>query len=403
MPPPAQRTIGRYVVRGTLGQGGMGMVYLAEDPLLKRKVAIKVVKAEGAARDEAMQRFKTEAEISARLKHPNVVTIHDVGDEPGVGTWMAMEFIEGKSLAHLIEEKTLDMEASLRILIQASRALQAAHVCAIVHLDVKPDNILLTTEGQVKLMDFGIARTMAMEHRLTANGEFYGSPPYTAPELLTGKEPTPASDRYAFAATAMEVLTGELPHPGENLMVMLHHILKEPPVIPPSCSPELGSVFCKALANDPDDRHLKLADFLRDLIEALPMADATQQKLLESLAQGDISGDIVPIRRLQKRADAPVVQAAKPTGPSYLGPIQISLATEDPAFQTDPRNSGRHAALSSAEPQPAAPAPVLPTPNLGPSPWTHKRIAVVVILGLLGLQLLWFLWMMIQPLLFSAS
>ena len=403
MTPPSQRTIGRYVVRGTLGQGGMGMVYLAEDPLLKRKVAVKVVKAEGAARDEAMQRFKMEAEISARLNHPNVVTIHDVGDEPGVGTWMAMEFIEGKSLAHLIEEKTLDMEAGLRILIQASRALRAAHRFAIVHRDVKPENILLTTEGHVKLMDFGIARTMAMEHRLTANGEFYGSPPYTAPELLTGKEPTPASDRYAFAATAMEVLTGELPHPGESLMVMLHHILKEPPVIPGSCSAEVGRVFSKALANDPDDRQDNLVDFLRDLIEALPMPDATKEKLIESLAQGDVSGDIVPIRRLQKRADAPLVQANKPTGPSYLGPIQISLATEDPALQQDARNSGRFPAIGDAEPAPPAPAQALPAQAQVPSPWTPKRIAVVAILGLLGLELLWFLWGLVQPLLSSGS
>ena len=399
MTPPSQRTIGRYVLRGNLGQGGMGMVYLAEDPLLKRKVAVKVVKAEGAAREEAMQRFKMEAEISARLNHPNVVTIHDVGDEPGIGTWMAMEFIEGKSLAHLIEEKTLDIEAGLRILIQASRALRAAHRFAIVHRDVKPENVLLTTEGQVKLMDFGITRTMAMEHRLTANGEFYGSPPYTAPELLTGKEPTPASDRYAFAATAMEVLTGELPHPGENMMVMLHHILKEPPVIPASCSAEMGKVFSKALANDPDDRHINLVDFLRDLIEALPSPDATKEKLLESLSQGDVSGDIVPMRRLQKRTDAPLAQASKPTGPSYLGPIQISLASDDPALQPDPNNSGRFQSLGSAEQPQGGTAQVAPPPPAAAGPWTPKRIAVVAILGLLGLEVLWFLWGMIQGML----
>jgi serine/threonine-protein kinase len=237
-----------------------------------------------------------------------------------------------------------------------------------------------------------------MEHRLTANGEFYGSPPYTAPELLTGKEPTPASDRYAFAATAMEVLTGELPHPGENMMAMLHHILKEPPVIPASCSAEIGKVFSKALANDPEDRHINLVDFLRDLIEALPTPDATKEKLLESLAQGDVSGDIVPIRRLQKRADAPLVQASKSTGPSYLGPIQISLATEDPALQPDARNSGRFQAVGSAEATQGAPAPAAPPASAG-NPWTPKRIAVVVILGLLGLELLWFLWGLIQGML----
>ena len=386
MPAPSQRSIGRYLVRGTLGQGGMGMVYLAEDPLLKRKVAVKVVKAEGAARDEAILRFKTEAEISARLSHPNVVTIHDVGDEPGVGTWMAMEFIEGKSLATLIETKALDLEAGLRILIQASRALRAAHTLAIVHRDVKPENILLTTDGQVKLMDFGIARTMAMEHRLTANGEFFGSPPYTAPELLSGKEPTPASDRYAFAATAMEMMTGELPHPGANLMAMLQHILKEPPVIPASCSPQLGAVFSKALANDPEDRHITLTDFLRDLIEALPLPEATQGKLLESLAQGDVSGDIVPIRRLQKRADTPLAQASRPLGLGHTGPVQIDLAAEDPEYLA------RLAARAARDTVVEAPEP---------SRWTPRLIAALAILGLLGLELVWLLWGLVQTLFFS--
>jgi serine/threonine-protein kinase len=382
----------------------MGMVYLAEDPLLKRKVAIKVVKAEGSAREEAMQRFKTEAEISARLNHPNVVTIHDVGDEPGVGTWMAMEFIEGKSLAQMIDGKNLDMESSLRLLIQASRALRAAHRFAIVHRDIKPENILLTNEGHVKLMDFGIARTMAMEHRLTANGEFYGSPPYTAPELLTGKEPTPASDRYAFAATAMEVLTGELPHPGENLMMMLQHILKEPPVIPSSCSPQLAVVFNKALANDPEDRTDSLVDFLGDLIVALPFPDSTKEKLLESLAQGDLSGDIVPLRRLQKRAEAPLLQANKPTGPSYLGgPIQISLATDGPGHSADSQSSGRYAVNAGTEPPQQHAAPPAPAQTADAGGWTPQRSALVVIAGLLALELLWFLWGLLQPVIFPSG
>ncbi|MBI4911505.1 MAG: serine/threonine protein kinase [Acidobacteria bacterium] len=390
---PSERTIDRYVLRGALGQGGMGMVYLAEDPLLKRKVAIKVVKAEGAARAEAMQRFKTEAEISAKLNHPNVVTIHDVGDEPGVGTWMAMEFIEGKSLASLIDEKTLDLEASMRVLIQASRALRAAHRHAIVHRDVKPENILLTTEGHVKLMDFGIARTMAMEHRLTANGEFYGSPPYTAPELLTGQEPTPASDRYAFAATAMELLTGELPHPGDNLMGMLQHILNEPPVIPAGCPAELGAAFSKALARDPDDRHVNLVDFLRDVIEALPLPEATKERLLESLAQGDLSGDIVPIRRLQKRAGAPLQQTAPPPA-AFTGPIEIGLSPPSPS---DPRqNSGRFEvpgdAAGSFPPASAGGEPSFSRPQ---GAWGPRRVALVGILAILGIQVLWLLWLLL--------
>ena len=376
-----QRTIGRYLLQGALGQGGMGMVYLAEDPLLKRKVAIKVVKAEGAARDEAMQRFQLEAEISARLNHPNVVTIHDVGDEPGLGTWMAMEFIEGRSLSKLIEERSLDLEGAVRILIQASRALRAAHRLAIVHRDVKPENIILTSEGQVKLMDFGIARTMAMEHRLTPGGEFYGSPPYTAPELLAGQEPTPASDRYAFAATAMELLTGELPHPGETVMDMLHHILEQPPIIPASCPPNLGKVLAKALANDPDDRHVNLEDFLRDLIEALPVPEPTQERLVESLSQGDLSGDIVPVRRLQKRADTPLVQTASAQA-AHAGPIELTFE-RDEAAETRRQEGERQRAEAATQRD---------RRNASSRPLTLKNLMVLGVLAVLGIEILWLIW-----------
>jgi len=160
----------------------MGVVYLAEDPLLKRRLAIKVVRATGEERDQALERFKREAEISAQLNHPNIVTVYDVGEEPSIGPFIAMEYVEGNSLGRFIRDNSLDLETRFGILIQAMRALRAAHRNAIVHRDVKPDNILVAEDGRVKLMDFGIAKTMAP--RLTNAGEFLGSPAYSAPELL---------------------------------------------------------------------------------------------------------------------------------------------------------------------------------------------------------------------------
>ena len=225
------KTIGRYQISRLIGQGGMGAVYLAEDPLLKRRVAIKVVRVTGAARQQAMLRFRREAEISAQLNHPNLVTIFDVGVEDDLGPFMTMEYIEGKSLGKHIREKSLDTEPAMRVLIQAMRALRAAHRRAIVHRDVKPDNILLSEEGRAKLMDFGIARSMGQTSadsgpfldsatwdadtpsgyahtlalRMTVTGDFLGSPAYAPPEVLRGGEGTPASDRYSFAATTFEL------------------------------------------------------------------------------------------------------------------------------------------------------------------------------------------------------
>ncbi len=284
--------IGRYRVLRPLGQGAMGVVYLAEDPLLKRNLAIKVVKAVGEVRDLALERFRREAEISAKLNHPNVVTIYDVGEEPGLGPFLAMEYVEGSSLSRLIKEKSLGIETSFTVLIQAMRALRAAHRCAIVHRDIKPENILVGEEGRVKLMDFGIARTMSST--LTGSGEFLGSPAYSAPELLRGGEPTPSSDRFAFAATAFEVLTGRLPHPGPNVAAVITHVLHEPPAIPPEMPADLAALFRRGLAADPDDRPQTLVEFVGALINCSPMPPLVRERVQEVMRQDTQTQDVLP-------------------------------------------------------------------------------------------------------------
>jgi len=316
------RTIGRYQVLRPIGQGGMGTVYLAEDPLLKRQVAIKVVRVTGAARHQAMLRFRREAEISAQLNHPNLVTIFDVGVEEDLGPFLAMEYVEGKSLGKHIRDKSLDQEAAARVLIQAMRALRAAHRRAIVHRDVKPENILLSEEGRAKLMDFGIARTMGhmslsperpleaptteesteadyaqtLALRLTVTGDFLGSPAYAPPEVLKGSEGTPASDRYSFAATAFELLTNQLPHPGSGLTEIIIHILQEPITIPADMPPRLGAVFQRALSVDPEDRYTTLPEFMEELIDALPGPASKHARLFAFLGQDEDGSSVSTAR-----------------------------------------------------------------------------------------------------------
>jgi serine/threonine-protein kinase len=353
------KTIGRYQILRPIGQGGMGTVYLAEDPLLKRRVAIKVVRVTGAARHQAMLRFRREAEISAQLNHPNLVTIFDVGVEEDLGPFLAMEYVEGKSLGKHIKEKNLDQETATRVLIQAMRALRAAHRRAIVHRDVKPENILLSEEGRAKLMDFGIARSMGhmslnpeqplelsplegdasggyaqtLALRLTVTGDFLGSPAYAPPEVLKGGEGTPASDRYSFAATAFELLTGQLPHPGSGLTEIIIHILQEPIAIPEDLPPRLGAVFQRALSLDPDDRYTTLPEFMEELIDALPGPASMRARLFAALGQDD-DGSSVSTARFR----IPTNLAPDPdeSGPNQAEarlrqsqPVKISLA-EDP-------------------------------------------------------------------------
>ena len=354
------KTIGRYQVLRPIGQGGMGTVYLAEDPLLKRRVAIKVVRVTGDARHQAMLRFRREAEISAQLNHPNLVTIFDVGVEEDSGPFLAMEYVEGKSLGKHIKEKSLDQEAATRVLIQAMRALRAAHRRAIVHRDVKPDNILLSEEGRAKLMDFGIARTMGhmslnpenpleapaqedraeadyaqtLAMRLTVTGDFLGSPAYAPPEILKGGEGTPASDRYSFAATAFELLTNQLPHPGSGLTEIIIHILQEPVAIPAELPPRLGAVFQRALSFDPEDRYTTLPEFMEELIDALPGPASMRARLFAFLGQ-DEDGSSVSTARFRIPAgllgDSPEDSGPHATDPRprQIQPVKISLA-EDP-------------------------------------------------------------------------
>ncbi len=351
------KSIGRYQILRPIGQGGMGTVYLAEDPLLKRRVAIKVVRVTGAARHQAMLRFRREAEISAQLNHPNLVTIFDVGVEEDLGPFLAMEYVEGKSLGKHIREKDLDQETAARVLIQAMRALRAAHRRAIVHRDVKPENILLSEEGRAKLMDFGIARTMGhMSHnpelpldapmldegapdgyvqtlalRLTSTGDFLGSPAYAPAEVLKGGEGTPASDRYSFAATAFELLTGQLPHPGSGLTAIIIHILREPITIPAEMPPGLAAVFQRALALDPDDRYTTLPEFMEELIDALPGPASMRARLFSALGQDDDGSSVSTARFRLPGMLAPDDSGSNPTDSRLRQsqPLKISLA-EDP-------------------------------------------------------------------------
>ncbi len=382
----------------------MGTVYLAEDPLLKRRVAIKVVRVGGTARQQAMLRFRREAEISAQLNHPNLVTVFDVGVEEDLGPFLAMEYVEGKSLGRHIKDRDLDSEASARVLIQAMRALRAAHRRAIVHRDVKPDNILLSEEGRAKLMDFGIARSLGhmsvlpetpldepllltegpttqaqtLALRLTASGDFLGSPAYAPPEVLKGGEGTPASDRYSFAATAFELLTGQLPHPGEGLTAIILHILQEPPALPPDMPPRLGAAFQRALASDPDDRHTSLPEFMEELIDALPGPASMRARLFALLAHEEDGNPGLSTARFRipeaDRAEEAVAGTQTTQGFSrqtQAQPARITLA-EDPV-----------------ETYLAARPPVQATPPPPRTDWFRilKWVALVFIL----LQLFWWL------------
>jgi len=325
----------------------MGAVYLAQDPLLKRRLAIKVVKETGDQEHGALIRFQREAEISARLNDPNIITIFDVGEDPAIGPFLAMEYVEGKSLGALIRGDALDAEDAMRLLLQCAKALVAAEGAGVVHRDVKPENILVSNDGRLKLMDFGIAK--GDKSKLTTVGMIVGTPSYTAPELLKGAEATPATDRYALAVTAFEMFSGgRMPHPGDTLGAILYHIVHEPPVIPDGMDPKLAKVLRRALDLNPSMRYPDTRGFLMDLAAAARVGASLQAEIAAIAVptpigiQGDEKstmtvdqifaqnpfGDSQPFNAPMKPQKEPSGKLLMPKEPSS-GMVQEDVPTED--------------------------------------------------------------------------
>jgi len=277
-------TIGRYKVLGELGRGAMGVVYLAEDPLLKRGVAIKVVLGGMASQTVALQHFQREAEISARLNHPNVITIFDVGEEPELGPFIAMEFVDGQGLDDLMAEGPLETEHAVLLLIQTLHALEAGHAQGIVHRDLKPSNIMVTKDGRLKLMDFGIAREEGAGQ--TSDG-ILCTPSFAAPEILQQQPASPTTDHWALSCMAFKMFLGQLPFEAENMSAILFAIAKGTPVFPENAPQPLVEVFTKALEKAPAARYSNPREFIRELMNALSLSETARNHcltLLESTA-----------------------------------------------------------------------------------------------------------------------
>lgn len=290
------QTIGRYEIRRQLGAGAMGCVYLAEDPRIKRKLAIKVVKLDAIRNDndrkEFLARFQREAEVSGVLNDPGIVTIYDVGDSD-LGPFLAMEYVPGKPLDGIVksgELATMPLRAKLQIICGVAAALDHAHAHSIVHRDVKPGNVMITEDGRPKLMDFGIAKRE--DASLTQTGTFLGTPSYASPEQIKEGHATLLSDVFSFGVMTFELLSGTLPFPGGSINTILYKIVNEPPVEvkPPVVGlvPEAWQrVFTRVLAKNPTDRYPSCSAFVRELLEAATELDPHgRSELLGMLRQG---------------------------------------------------------------------------------------------------------------------
>ena len=262
--------LGRYEVLGELGQGAMGVVYKAKDPLIDRVVAIKTINL-GFAQEEKEEyegRFYQEAKAAGRLSHPNIVTIYDVGKSGDVA-YIAMEFLEGRELRDIMDdEPILPIGQVLDFVAQVAEGLVYAHEHDIVHRDIKPANIMVVRDGHVKITDFGIAR-MTFSAVRTQTGMVLGSPKYMSPEQVMGKALDQRSDIFSLGVMLYEMLTGKTPFNGENVNAITYqtlHTVPAPPKTLNSALPEmLNFIVAKALAKGTDDRYQNAKDFADDL------------------------------------------------------------------------------------------------------------------------------------------
>ncbi|MEM7136236.1 MAG: serine/threonine-protein kinase [Myxococcota bacterium] len=256
------RQIGRYRIERLLGSGSMGYVYLAHDNDLDRQVALKTlrdVNLDEETRAMFIGRFKNEARAAARLQHPNIVQIFDVGDDPQHGPYLVFEYVPGTTLKDQIRKKgPLSPDRLLTVAQQIADALSTAHVAGVIHRDLKPENLLVTNNGQVKLADFGIARVPNAD--LTKEGQFLGTPCYSAPETLRKGEYNEKSDMFSFGAVIYEAACGERAFPGAEAMLVANHVMNHDPVKPSEAnrgamlSAQVDEVIMRSLSKDPSER-----------------------------------------------------------------------------------------------------------------------------------------------------
>ena len=272
------QTLSHYRILEKLGAGGMGEVYLAEDTSLKRQVALKVLSPDLTANQERLKRFQREAELLAALNHPNIVTLYSVEEAGGV-RFLTMELVEGKTLLDSLPKQGVVLEQFFDIALPLADALCAAHERGIVHRDLKPGNVMMTEQGAVKILDFGLAKLYTADHQpldtrastelITKEGRIVGTVPYMSPEQIQGKPVDDRSDIFSLGIILYQVATGRKPFRGDSAVELASSILRDTPVpvddLKSGLPHQLGRIIRYCLEKDPERRYQTAKDLRNEL------------------------------------------------------------------------------------------------------------------------------------------
>ena len=303
------RSFGPYSIEKQIGSGGMGAVYLAQDARLGRRVALKLLDSALTAHGQSRERFLREARLAAALDHPNICTIHDVGEAEG-RPFIAMQYIEGKTLRRLIDGQPLPLDSLFSITHQIADALSAAHERGIVHRDIKSGNIIVTPQGQVKVLDFGLARLIERpseesEQNLTMTGQVMGTPASMSPEQARGERVDHRSDIFSFGCVLYEMVTGQIPFKGRSSADVISALLTQPHTPAVALNKEipsrLSSVIDRALAKEPEDRYQSVREMVPDLRQVVAEAGGLDH-LFDS---ADLARGVLPLVPTQRNAPRP--------------------------------------------------------------------------------------------------
>lgn len=362
---------GRYELLERVGSGGMSVVYKAKDRALGRIVAIKMMHESFTSDEAFLKRFQQEAHAAANLAHPNIVTVHDIGQD-GFKHYIVMEFVEGQTLKQIIRSydgAPLPISRALDLIIQVCNGIGYAHRANLVHCDVKPQNVIVTLDERVKVADFGIARAISTTTQQQVS-QIWGTPQYFSPEQAAGDAPSPASDVYAIGIILFEMLTGRLPFAAESHTAMaLKHLHTPPPLVSefnPGIPAQLAQIINKLLAKEPAGRYRTAGQLGRILT-------TYRQRSQEE------TGPIQPLSATTQQAPALPVAEQK---------------TE--VFQRPPRDEDEMVTRPPMRPLPQPAEPV--TVSLKPTPeptaemdWTAVSLGIFALVSLLGLIPLWYL------------